>query len=96
MIQLVSGNVSLKPSQLKQLNGWLRRPQRLGQQMGSFVIKISIHRTGKMYEVRADVQDQAGTFVCRSRKHGVLDAGRAMVHKLNNELHNQRLQHMAA
>jgi hypothetical protein len=96
MMELVSRNVSLKPSQRRQINAWLKRSLRLGQQVGSFVMTITIKRTGKMYEVRANVQDQAGTFTCRSRQHGVLDACRRLVHSLNTNLHNQLLQRMAA
>ncbi len=74
MIELVSRNVSLKPAHRKQIQAWLRRSIRMGQKVGSFVLTMTIQRTGKVYEVRADVRDEAGNFTCRSRKHELMDA----------------------
>ncbi len=92
MIELVSRNVSLKPSQRRQINAWLRRPLRIGQRIGNFVMKLTIQRTGNMYVVRADVQDGAGTFTCRARQASVLDACKRVVHAAYAQLHSQRLQ----
>lgn len=96
MMELVSRNVSLKPAHRRQIMGWLKRSLHIGQQVGNFVMTMTIQRTGKRYEVRADVQDQAGTFVCRVRKHELMDACRGAVQQLNLQLHNQRLSRLAA
>ena len=92
MMELVSRNVSLKPAHRRQIMGWLH----IGQQVGNFVMTMTIQRTGKRYEVRADVQDQAGTFMCRSRKNELMDACKGVVQQLNLQLHNQRLSRLAA
>ena len=96
MIEFVSRNVSLKPAHRKQIQSWLRRSVRMGQQVGNFVLKIAIQRTGKSYVVRADVKDEAGSFTCRSKEHELMDACREVVLKLKVQLHNQRLARVAA
>jgi len=60
MIHVVSGNVLLKPSQRRQMMGWLKRTIRLGEKLGNFVLTLTLHRRGKGYEVRAHVRDSAG------------------------------------
>ena len=74
MIKLDSGNVLLKPSHRRQLMTWLRRPMRLGQRIGNFALSISMQHIGRAYEVRATVEDSAGTLNCRSNRHDRRDA----------------------
>jgi hypothetical protein len=92
MIKLQSGNVLLKPSQRRQIAALLRRCVRLGQRLGDFVLNISMHRSGRMYEIRADVHDRAGAFACRARQNNWQDALRDLVRSLTVRLHEQRLQ----
>jgi len=92
MIQLDAGNVLLKPSQRKQLLSWLRRSLRLGQRLGDFVLKISLHRVGKAYEVVANVHDRAGDFGCRARQSQMRYALRDLVRMLSQRLQLQRFQ----
>lgn len=92
MIELVSTNVLLKGSQKRQINAFLRRALRLGQRVGDFVLTMTIARSGRHYEVKAQVQDQAGSFTCRSRNHQVMHACREVSHQLSLQLHNQRLR----
>lgn len=96
MIELVPTNVLLKGSHRRQVMAWLKRSLRLGQRVGDFALKITIHKSGSSYEVKADVHDQAGSFTCRSRAHEVLDACRDMAQSLSTQLHKQRLQRLAA
>jgi hypothetical protein len=91
MIKLDAGNVLLKPSHRRQMMAWLRRAMRLGSQLGQFALTITMHRTGKQCEVRADVHDAAGDFVCRSRRQDWRDAMRELVRALVNRLHAQRI-----
>ena len=91
MIKLDAGNVLLKPSHRRQMMAWLRRASRLGNQLGQFVVTITMHRTGKQCEVRAEVRDSAGEFVCRSRRQDWRDAMRELVRELVNRLQAQRL-----
>jgi len=95
MIKLQAGNVLLKPSQRKQLMAWLRRALRIGSRMGEFVLVITMHRSGRQCEVRAQVHDAAGDFVCRSRQHDWRDAVRDLVRRLVNQLHAQQLRRLA-
>jgi len=96
MIQLDAGNVLLKPSQRKQLLSWLRRSLRLGQRLGDFVLKISLHRIGKAYEVIATVHDRAGDFALRLRQSHWRHAMRDMIGMLATRLHDQGLQRVIA
>lgn len=96
MLQLDSGNVLLKPSHRKQLMTWLRRALRLGQKLGDLLIKITLQRTGRHYEVKAKVHDRAGDFGCRSRNHELKNALRELAHRLSIRLHDQRLGRVMA
>jgi len=92
MIQLDAGNVLLKPSQRKQILSWLRRSLRLGQRLGDFVLKITLHRVGHAYEVAASVHDRAGDFGCRVRQTHWRFAMRELISTLVSRLHDQGLQ----
>ena len=92
MIKLQSGNVLLKPSQRRQIAALLRRCVRLGKRLGDFVLNISMRRAGRMYEIRADVQDRAGAFACRARQNNWQDALRDLARSLTLRLHEQCLQ----
>jgi hypothetical protein len=96
MIELVSRNVLVRGSNRKQIMAWLRRSLRLGQQVGDFVLKITIERIGRRFEVKAQVHDHAGNFVCRSRGHELMDTCREIAQRLSTQLHNQRLNRLAA
>lgn len=96
MMELVSRNVSLKPAHRRQIHSWLKRSQHLGQQVGDFVMKMTIQRTGRSYVVWADVKDHAGAFMCRAKNHELMDACRLVIQKLSVQLHNQRLAKPAA
>ena len=96
MIKLDAGNVLLKPSHRRQLMGWLRRALRMGSRLGEFVLIITMHRSGRQCEVRAEVHDAAGDFVCRSRQHEWRDAVRDLVRMLVIRLHEQQLRQTLA
>ncbi len=92
MIQLDAGNVLLKPTQRKQILSWLRRSLRLGERLGNFVLKITLHRVGHAFEVVATVRDRAGDFVCRVRQTHWRYAMRELVGTLVSRLHDQGLR----
>lgn len=94
-MELVSPNVPLRGVHRKQILAWLRRPMKIGQQIGNFFMKMTIQRIGKSFEVKAQVRDEAGEFTCRSRGD-LMDACREVTLKLNQQLHRQRMQRMAA
>jgi hypothetical protein len=90
-IHLDVGNVLLKPSHRRQLMTWLKRAMRLGARLGDLVVRLSVQRTGRLYEVRATVHDSAGDFDCRRRDRDWRDAMRDVVMTLTAKLHSQRV-----
>ena len=95
MIELDSGNVLLKPSHRRQLMSRLKRAIRLGERLGRFVMKITLHRVGRHVEMIAKVRDRFGEFVSRSRATDIIHALRMMVTDVGRQLHAQSLQRMA-
>ena len=95
MIKLDAGNVLLKPSQRKQLMGWLKRCLRIGNRLGDFVLEIRMQRVGRHVEVRAAVHDQLGDITCRSRQTDWRNALRDLVRQLAPKLHGQYLSTLA-
>ena len=95
MIKLDAGNVLLKPSQRKQLMGWLRRCLRIGSRLRDFVMEIRMHRVGKHVEIKASVHDRQGDIAVRARQSDWRDALREVVRQLAPKLHGQYLQSLA-
>ncbi len=95
MITLDSGNVLLKPSHRRQLMSWLKRALRLGQRLGDFVLNITLHRVGRLFEVRATVHDRAGDFSVRSRETDWHYAVRGLVRQISDRLHDQHVRQLA-
>jgi ribosome-associated translation inhibitor RaiA len=89
MIRLEADNVLLKPSHRKQLATWLKRTIRFAQRLGYSALKISIHRYGKQYEVRADVSGKVGKLNFRSRRTDWQVAAKEMIHNLTTQLHDR-------
>ncbi|HEX3358561.1 MAG TPA: hypothetical protein VHS31_16420 [Tepidisphaeraceae bacterium] len=90
MMHLDSGNVLLKPSQRRQMMTWLRRALRLGQRLGNFFLHVSLKRIGKSYEVNIAVQDTAGNFNVRMKRHDWRDAMRELSRMVCLRLQGQR------
>jgi hypothetical protein len=91
MIKLHAGNVLLKPAQRRQVTTLLRRCVRLGQRLGDFMLKISMRRAGRFFEIVASVHDRVGDFACRTRQNNWHDAVRELARSLTLRLHAQRL-----
>ena len=96
MIKLDAGNVLLKPSQRRQLMSWLKRALHLGKRLGDFVLHITVRRSGRFYDVRANVHDRAGDFRCRMRRHDIQQAFREMARRVAVRLHDQMLARSVA
>ena len=88
MITLEPGNVLLKPSQRKQLMTWLRRSLRMGERLGKFSLTITMQRSGRFYEMHADVHSRASTFGCRSRRHDWQTALRELAQQITRQVHD--------
>ena len=95
MVKLNAGNVLLKPSHRKQIMSRLRRSLRLGNRLGNFNLTINLQRNGGRFEARADVQDSAGDFCCRSRKSDWRDALHELINTLARRLHAQCVAQLA-
>ena len=96
MIELDVGNVLLKPSQRRRLMARLRRCLKLGSRLGGFLLRITLWRTGRQYELRATVSDRAGDFGCRVRRTDWAEALHDLTHDLSRRLHHQCLQRRLA
>ena len=91
MVKLEAGNCRVNGSQRRQLNAWLKRAVHLGERVGDFILKISVRRVGRAYELVASVHDAAGDFGCRSRGQTWRDVCREIVRTLAVRIHSQRL-----
>jgi hypothetical protein len=92
MLRLNEGNVMLKRSHRKQLMSWLKRVLRLGERLGDFVLTLNLHRTGRNYELRANVHDAAGDFDCRCKQSDWRAGLRELVRSISVRLHEQYLR----
>ena len=91
MIKLDSGNVLLKPSHRRQLMAALRRALRMGERLGDFLLTLTLHRSGRQYELKATVTDAIGSFACRARNNDWHDAMRDLIRSITARLHDQCL-----
>lgn len=91
MVKLNSGNVLLKPSHRRQVMAWLKRAQKIGGQVGDFLLTINLSRTGRLTEIRAEVSDAAGRFSVKVRRPEWRDAFQEIARMLTVQLHAQRL-----
>jgi hypothetical protein len=89
MIQLSCGNVLLKPSARRQLMATLKRATKLGERVGSFAMNLCLKRSGRTFDVRADVRDRAGAFRCHARGSDWASVVRNVVRDLVIRLHAQ-------
>jgi hypothetical protein len=95
MVKLDVGNVLLKPSHRKQLMSWLKRAIRFGERMGNLAISITMHRIGRLVEIRANVADQNGVVMFRSRQTDWRDAARQLVRTVTSHLHDRMIRRVA-
>jgi hypothetical protein len=86
---LNSGNVLLKPSHRKQLMSSLKRATKMGEKLGKFVLNLTLHRSGRAYEVSANVNDSFGKFDLRTRSTDWRTAVRNLIKQLATRLHGQ-------
>jgi hypothetical protein len=94
MLKLDAGNVLLKPSHRRQLMSWLKRAMRFVQRMGTSV-SITMHRAGKLIEMRANVADSTGSAAFRTRQSDWKSAARHMIRMLTAYLHDRMIRRVA-
>jgi hypothetical protein len=96
MFKLSAGNVLLKPSHRRQLMNGLKRAIRLSERLGDLMISITMHRTGRQIEIKANVSDRRGVVGFRARQHDWRDAARELARMLTTHLHDQMLHRTLA
>jgi len=97
MFKLSNGNVLLKPSHRRQLMNGLKRALRLSDRLGDQIISISMYRSGRLIEMKADVADRnQGVVGFRARQHDWRDAARELARMLTAYLHDQMVHRALA
>lgn len=91
MIQITCGNVLLTPATRRHLIHGLRRANKLGSRLGGFTLSLCLRRTGRTFDVRADVADRAGPFRCHARGSDWATVVRHLIRNLTERLHRQLL-----
>ena len=94
MFKLSAGNVLLKPSHRRQLMNGLKRALRLSERLGDLMISISMRRTGRLVEMKADVSGRRGVVGFRARQRDWRDAARELARIVTTHLHDQMLHRM--
>jgi hypothetical protein len=89
MLKLDSGNVLLKPSNRRQFMSWLKRAMKFVQRMGNPLISITMHRAGRLIEIRADVAQSGSSAAFRARQSDWKHAAREIIRLLTGYLHDR-------
>jgi hypothetical protein len=63
----------------------------MGSRLGGFLLHITLHRTGRGYEVQARIHDSAGDFHCRARQNDWRHALRDLIRSISGYLHRHCL-----
>jgi hypothetical protein len=96
MVELLAGNVLLKPAQKRRILSHLRRSSQLGELIGDSRLAVSLRRTGRTVEARAHVHNKKGTFECKARDASWESAFLRLVRSVHAKVHAQRLRPIAA
>ncbi len=96
MVELLAGNVLLKPAQKRRILSHLRRSSRLGELIGDSRLAVSLKRTGRTVEAKAKVQNKKGSFECRARDASWESAFLQLVRSVHDKVHAQRLRRAVA
>ena len=95
MVELLAGNVLLKPAQKRRVLSHLRRTDRLGGLIGDSRVAVSLRRSGRHVEARATSHNRLGDVTCHARDASWETAVARLVRMLHERVHAQRL-HVAA
>jgi ribosome-associated translation inhibitor RaiA len=91
MVQILSGNVLLKPAQKRRILSHLKRTTKLGEHVGDFNLTVSLARSGKHVEARAKVADKKGAFEVHSRDAHWETAVDGVIKQVHSKVHAQRI-----
>ena len=89
MVELLEGNVLLKPAQKRRVLAHLRRASRLNDRMGDSRLAVTLKRVGTKYEARAKVHNRRGDVECKARDAHWENAVTALVRSLHDKVHAQ-------
>lgn len=96
MVELLEGNVLLKPAQKRRILSHLRRSSRIGEMIGDSRLAVSLTRSGRTIEAKAKVQNRKGSFECRAKDASWESAFLQLVRSVHDKVHAQRLRSIAA
>ena len=91
MVELLEGNVLLKPAQKRRVLSHLRRAARLSDMIGDSRVGVSINRVGSKIEARATVHNRKGDVECKARDSSWETAVANLVRSLHDKVHAQRV-----
>lgn len=91
MVELLEGNVLLKPAQKRRVLSHLRRCSRLSDLIGDSRLAVSINRVGPKIEARATVHNRKGNVECKARDASWETAVANLIRSLHDKVHAQRV-----
>jgi ribosome-associated translation inhibitor RaiA len=92
MVELLEGNVLLKPAQKRRILSHLKRSSRLSDLIGDSRVAVSLKRTGRTVEARALVSNRRGALECRVRDASWQNAVSHLIRNLHDKVHAQRIR----
>ena len=91
MVELLAGNVLLKPAQKRRVLSHLRRCDRLSDRIGDSRLAVSLTRTGRRIEARATCHNRVGDVECHAKDASWETAIARVIRALHEKVHAQRL-----
>ena len=91
MVELLAGNVLLKPCQKRRVLSHLRRCDRLGDLIGDSRMAVRLRRVGSRVEARATCHTRLGDCECHAKDLSWETAVARVVRQLHGHVHAQRL-----
>ena len=92
MVELLEGNVLLKPSQKRRVLSRLRRCSRLSDLVGDSRLAVSVTRVGSKFEARAKCHNRKGDVECKARDSSLDTAVANLIRSLHDKVHAQRVR----
>lgn len=91
MVELLAGNVLLKPCQKRRVLSHLRRSDRLSDRLGDSRLALSVRKVGRHFEAKAKCHNRRGDLECKARDTTWETAVLRVVRSLHDQVHAQRL-----
>lgn len=91
MVELLAGNVLLKPCQKRRVLSHLRRADRLSDRSGDSRLAVSLKRIGRHVEARVRCHNRRGDVECHAKDASWETAIARVVRAVHDKVHAQRL-----